>query len=546
MLDVFDSAGSNHLRCAMSSTDLGLQTLDIYINQLSGTIPATMASLLIFRAHNNELSGTIPHRLILPIVVSISDNRLTGSLPTLENVLSLGASHNSFEGTIPSIVNSNLLLLFLSGAVGHSGGLNGQLPSGLRQASGLMILTAANHQMEGVIPSFTSTLSQLALHKNRFKVCPDDIHLKDSASTTVILLHDNLLSCHIPWCGNASAKTSVVAIGNRFGSSKGELPAWVSKYEHDPLFWVSDVEGTSLLRKIAGGVAFLMSVMASRLDIAQCLTVMSRWQIGPPTHSRIVRASSHLVSCLVRESLLAVVSLMVLLFWDLYACPQTLAIASACLRSSGLIRALVLLCWCRLSFHSQAVEHFVMEGQDQQKQWTRWMLRKRLLLWLLWCVLTLVLSAIAVLYQVSQSIPGFLPAGNIWSLGLKACVGIIQGVVGNFILPFLAGKFTWNTHLFTAVSNFIMNCLLPGVVIVHLDTGCLGRWVALWKPCRTNRQSFQHRLLCNTWNSRDCQGHSSRGLEPGLQLDVMAVRSSEICNPHFSWSSTSMSRYTKG
>ena len=36
--------------------------------------------------------------------------------------------------------------------------------------SGLEILTIANQQMDGVIPSFASTLSLLALHKNRFKV----------------------------------------------------------------------------------------------------------------------------------------------------------------------------------------------------------------------------------------------------------------------------------------------------------------------------------------------------------------------------------------
>ena len=160
---------------------------------------------------------------------------------------------------------------------------------------------------------------------------------------------------------------------------------------------------------------------------------MSRWQSGPGIHLRLVQMSNHLVSCLLKESMLAVVFLMLLLYWDLYACPQTLAIASACLRSSTLVRTLVFLCWYQLSFHSLALRHLTMEDENRKKQLTAKILRTRWLLWLLWCVLTLVLSTVAILYQVSQSIPSFLPVGKIWLLVLKACVGVIQGMVGDFL-----------------------------------------------------------------------------------------------------------------
>ena len=70
------------------------------------------------------------------------------------------------------------------------------------------------------------------------------------------------------------------------------------------------------------------------------------------------------------------------------------------------------------------------------------MLRKRLLLWLVWFVLTVVFSSVAILYQVSRSIPNFLPTGRIQSLGLRACIGAIQGLVGNYIMPAVAGKVT--------------------------------------------------------------------------------------------------------
>ena len=71
----------------------------------------------------------------------------------------------------------------------------------LCRASQLGVVAVANHQMEGVIPPFTSRLSRLALQKNHFRVLPD-LHLENS-STTAILLHDNLLSCVVPRCGHA-------------------------------------------------------------------------------------------------------------------------------------------------------------------------------------------------------------------------------------------------------------------------------------------------------------------------------------------------------
>ena len=414
-------------------------------------------------------------------------------------------------------------------------GLDGPLPSALRHASHLKSVAIACQHMQGDIPSFTATLLLLALHKNRLKVLPD-LQFEDNALKTAILLHDNLLSCHVPWCSNATASTSIIAIGNQLRHPKGEFPAWVSKYEHDPLFWDSGIEGRSLLLMISGAVGFFSLAIAWKLDKAQWLIAISMWPIGPAPHLRLVRAASHLVSCFVKESLLAVVLLMFLLHWDLYACPQTLAIASTCLRTSALFRSFVFLCGCQLSVHSLAVEHLTMGGKTNKKQLTMRMLRKRLLSWLQWCILTIVFSAAAILHQVSRSIPGFLPAEKTWSLGLKACIGTIQGVIGNIIMPFLASKVTWEKHVFTRVSNLIMNFLIAAAVIMYLDTGCLGRWATLWKPCLRNRQLFQHTFTCNATKPQDC---SLVGLKRDWAIDIALVRSSDICDPRSSWSASS-------
>ena len=145
----------------------------------------------------------------------------------------------------------------------------------------------------------------------------------------------------------------------------------------------------------------------------------------------------------------------------------------------------------------------------------------------------MVFSSVAVLYQMCRSIPSFLPAQKILSLGLKACIGTIQGLVGSFIVPFLASKMIGNKHVFTTVSNLIMTCFVPLVVIMYLDTGCLGRWVELWKPCRTNQQLFQLSLICTQEDEQDC-------VNIYWEVNIPVVRASDICDPHPSWSLASI------
>ena len=52
----------------------------------------------------------------------------------------------------------------------------------LCQASELQVVGIANQQMEGIVPSFTSSLPHVALHNNCFKVLPD-LRLKDNRTS---------------------------------------------------------------------------------------------------------------------------------------------------------------------------------------------------------------------------------------------------------------------------------------------------------------------------------------------------------------------------
>ena len=261
--------------CSMTS----MQKFAASGNSLAGAIPAALR----FGAANelcmddNQLSGSIPGGVMRSpsshpawnLCVLIHRNRLTGTLPVLNHVGVLTAFGNLFEGRLPSTFHSELGLLDLSGAPGRNKGLNGPLPPALRQASQLRILMMADRQMDGSVPLFASTLSVLALHEDGLEVLPD-IQLEDDASKTAIFLHDNLLSCYLPECGNSVAKTSVIAIGNQLRYPKREFPAWVLEYERDPLLWVAGDDGMSLVRRTSGAVGFFMLAMAWRLSSVGC------------------------------------------------------------------------------------------------------------------------------------------------------------------------------------------------------------------------------------------------------------------------------------
>ena len=526
-----------------------MQIFGVSSSSLSGTLPAVMtwnAVFFGFDSSDNQLSGSIPSGFFMhsgadtPFVAFMHRNQLTGTLPTLKNVEMLTASGYLLEGGLSNTFGSELRVLDLYGVPGRSRGLIGPLPPALRQASMLKILAITNQQMHGGIPSFTSTLSILALHNNHLKVLPA-VHFEENFSKTTILLFNNVLSCSLPMCGNIRAKTSLVAIGNRLNYPKGDFPAWVFKYERDPLLWVAGTDGMSLLVKISGASGLFMFVVVLKLGNAKLLRAMIGWQIGPATHLWVVKKGIITSSCRHVDGFFIGSGLHHAPFvLGLYVCPQTLALMSTCSRSSALIRTLVLMCWCKLSCYSQAVEHLTMKGENQninnQKTWTARTSRERLL-WLVWCVLIVVLSTLAILYQVVKSIPAFLQMGKIYSLGLRAGIGAIQGLVGKFVMPHLASKLTRQKYVFTAVSSLAVSCLFPAVLIIYLDAGCLSRWVTLWKPCRSSRHLFQRRFVCIALdNEQDCIGDEHEG-----NFDNMILHSSDVCDPHFSWSSTSVS-----
>ena len=142
--------------------------LDLWENQLTGTIPTQLGSLSNLEGLDlggNQLTGTIPTQLgNLSNLrwLGLWENQLTGTIPTqLGNLSNLGGMDlggNQLTGQIPSELGrlSNLQGLHLWGNQ-----LSGPVPTWLGSLSDLQELYLSGNQLIGQIPSELGSLSDL-------------------------------------------------------------------------------------------------------------------------------------------------------------------------------------------------------------------------------------------------------------------------------------------------------------------------------------------------------------------------------------------------
>ena len=510
---------------------LWLTVLTLDANSFSGSIPVgismwkmTLTSRRTFSAGHNQLSGSIDAALIhhLPTTFIVNHNHLTGTFPpptVSSHMLSL--SRNMFEGPIPESGVQTLKFLDVSGEAGKTGGLRGPLPHGLRRANHLCNLGMAHQDLQGLIPSLPATLSMLALHNNGFQIFGGANFRRDG----VVLLFNNLLSCHLPRCAAQSVNLSISLLGNRVQRPKGSFPAWVLPMERDGLLLTTGNEGLLFTLQVIGASSCLALVIALKLGHSMLARILARWQCWTGSHAHLARASSRLLSCIGRACLLQVVCFTRLLLWELYKCPPGLALASACLRGSSLTSVLVLASWCHLTFISPSVRCFMsLRGRPEVVAQS---IIRRSLLWLMWLSLTLVFSTLSILSQVGKSVPGLVRDDRSWVALITVSVGAIQGVLSGFVMPYLAQRLSSKKYALTTIANLLMNFLFPAVVVFYLDTGCLGRWVLLWAECRKGSdQQFNRVVWCDP-NEATCL-LGPRNLKSFINVEVLKVN--DICN----------------
>ena len=177
---------SNSSTASTSTTPSSLESLWVYGNQLSGSIPSDIAAwagkLTSFLAWGNKLSGSLPTEL--------------GLLTLVEQ---LDLEENAFGGTIPSelgLLSTSLKSLWLS-----RNNLSGLIPSQLSQLPGLTILSLHTNKLMGrVLPSLglLTSLYELTLQNNDFTgVIPTQLG-NLMRTLRELKLGDNQLSGPIP------------------------------------------------------------------------------------------------------------------------------------------------------------------------------------------------------------------------------------------------------------------------------------------------------------------------------------------------------------
>ena len=147
--------------------------------------------------------------------------------------------------------------------------------------------------------------------------------------------------------------------------------------------------------------------------------------------------------------------------------------------------------WLRLlgSKASVCLDHSVMLPVHHYRSW------KKVLLWMVWIAIVLVLSVPTALYILSNSLP---PDDNVLSLGPTLLIFFEKGAapilytISAWLVPRLARlvvkRITGEPNTKTAAQMMMLarlstTLLIPFALILILDQQCFGLWLQLWSPC---------------------------------------------------------------
>ncbi|CAN6337041.1 unnamed protein product [Urochloa humidicola] len=126
-------------------------------NRFTGRLPSSATKLLRFHASNNLFSGDIPAGFVagMPLLqeLDLSANQLSGSIPesiaSLSGVSQMNLSHNQFTGEIPAGLGSMPVLNLLDLSSNH---LSGAIPPSLGSLRSSQLNFSSN-QLTGEVPA---------------------------------------------------------------------------------------------------------------------------------------------------------------------------------------------------------------------------------------------------------------------------------------------------------------------------------------------------------------------------------------------------------
>ena len=448
-----------------------LAVLGLGVNQLSGTITdmicnlKSMGSMLLF---SNYLAGPLPtciSNLCRCNSVFVDENRLVGTISEAimpMKIWHFQASRNYFEGTMPRIPATLKILGLTPSPLGPQ--LHGPISNSLARLQKLDVLLAQRQKLEGIIFAMASSVQFLALYENRLKRLLNTRFKQNSH----ILLQHNALSCHLPRALNEKIQpnTSVCAVGNQLQEPS---PEWLSSYDRNGIFWSSGHEGSIILAKVGGMAVILAASVWSKHDWKEILAALTSWHRNPGCQYLLKVCASQLpyVSCRVVVSVLFV---MTLVDWSFYICPGTLTLASACHIDSMDIQWAVVFLWFEVSVHW----HFLLKRWTPQTSSSGGPLAQHPQVWVMWVVLMLPLSSLAMLNMTSMCVPDFLQIGELWLNLVNLGIGACQALMSSLVIPRLAGALTPSKHFYISVASVLTSVCFPAACVMYFDHACFG------------------------------------------------------------------------
>ncbi|CAD6342649.1 unnamed protein product [Miscanthus lutarioriparius] len=241
----------NNLLGGFPDLPLGLKQLELGSNNLSGTIPPSLANITTLKGlgfNYNNIEGNFPHEFAkFPELQRLltSANHLVGSFPqailNLSTLVSFRIAMNDLSGEVPPGLGSslpNLQILLMDYNFFH-----GHIPSSLANASDLRMIDMSNNSFTGVIPSSIGKLGnlyglnlELNKHKARNNQDWEFIYsLGNCSKLQGLSVFDNQLEGHVPTSlGNLSVELQILLLGNN--QLSGGFPSGIANLRN--LMWL--------------------------------------------------------------------------------------------------------------------------------------------------------------------------------------------------------------------------------------------------------------------------------------------------------------------
>ncbi|BAH95108.1 Os11g0173900 [Oryza sativa Japonica Group] len=252
-----------------------LQQLQLYNNNLTGTIPSYLANItslkeLIFVS--NQIEGNIPNEFAkLPNlkVLYAGANKLEGKFPqailNISTLTGLSLAYNNLSGELPSNLFTYLPNLQDLGLAANL--FQGHIPNSLANASKLYMLDIALNYFTGIIPTSIGKLTELSwlnLEHHRLQARSKQdwefmTSLANCSELNIFSMKDNLLEGHVPSSlGNLSVQLQHLLLGTN--KLSGDFPFGIANLPGLTMLGLEDNKFTGIVPEWLGSLQNLQGI----------------------------------------------------------------------------------------------------------------------------------------------------------------------------------------------------------------------------------------------------------------------------------------------